>query len=222
MIAVPSKAIRFGSRFIPVHLLGAMLEGSVFPGAWSFDYSAGVGNGRADNIAEAGDGGDVDNSRAWVASVGLRHDAFYNLRVGGGVYGDRFENTAGARTHEYIASAFVTLERETPEVVAEYFFVHHEDQSTLLTNQHHSYYVQLAYRLPWVDQTFKPYARAESMDIEESDPAFLGLEQDHRRYLVGLRVDFPTTVALKLEGQRLREGERDYFNRFYGALSLAF
>ena len=215
-------AIRFGSRFVPVHLLGAMVEGSIFPSAWSVDYGAGLGNGRANNIAEAGDGGDADNSRAWVAHAGLRHDAFYDLQVGGAVYGDRFGNTTGNRTQEYIASAFIVLARETPELISEYFYVNHEDRATNVTNTHHSYYVQLAYRLPFADQAFKPYGRAESIDVEESDPAFVGLESDQRRYLAGLRIDFPATVALKLEGQRLREGNREYYNQFFGALSMAF
>ena len=210
-------AIRFGSRFVPVHLLGAMVEGSVFPGNWSFSYTGAIGNGRGNNIAEAG-----DNVRAYVVDVGLRNDRFYDVQVGGGIYGDRFTNTSGSRTEEYIASAFIVVSRETPELISEYFYVHHKDQADGSTNSHQSYYVHVAYRLPWAHRWLKPYARAEIMEIEEADPAFVGLESDHRRFLVGLRTDFPATVALKLEVQRVKVARRDYFNQFFTALSLAF
>ena len=48
---------RFGGEFIPVHFVGMIVGGDVPSGSMNLSYQAGVGNGRGDNIAGAGDGG---------------------------------------------------------------------------------------------------------------------------------------------------------------------
>src|SRR3989449_6827443 len=40
------EMVQFGGKFIPVHFVGALVEGSLPAGGWNVNYQAGVGNGR--------------------------------------------------------------------------------------------------------------------------------------------------------------------------------
>lgn len=225
--------VKFGSQFLPIHFVGAMLDGRFFPGGLTLSYTAGVGNGRAESAARAGDAGDANNHRALLLSLGLRHDAFYDLQIGGSAFVDRFPVHDGVDVDEQVYSGYVVLSRETPEIIAEYFLVRHQDEFTGMDTDNTSYYVQVAYRLPWFNEVLKPYARLENMDIDENDRAFNlppstdghhggVIIQDLDRYLVGIRYDFATVVCLKFEGRRYNlDGGKD-ISEFFTSLNLAF
>lgn len=215
------RAVRFGSNFLPIHMVGAMVEGKVFPNGLSVSYAGGVGNGRNENLARAGDAGDADNHRALLLQLGLRPDIMYDLEVGAAVYFDRMPVKNGPPPDEQILSAYVVLAREKPEFLGEFFFVRHEDDTTHRNSGNTSYYVQAAYRLPIWNEILKPYARVETIDID-NDPVFDGLEQDTRRFLAGIRIDFAAMAAFKLEGRRGREGIAPYANEMSASLAVAF
>ena len=215
-------AVKFGSTFIPIHFVGAMLEGKFFPRGFNFSYAGGIGNGRDVNAARAGDAGDANNNRALLVQLGLQPDAFYDLQVGGAVYLDRVAIENGPSPKEQIVSAFVVLAREKPEVLGEFFYVRHEDETTGKATDNTSYYVQVAYRLPMLGERLKPYGRVEEMDIDGEDPVFATVVPNLRRYLAGLRIDFATTAALKLEGRRFRENNKEYVNEFFTSVNIAF
>ena len=58
------EMIQFGGRFLPVHFVGALVEGAVPAGGWNLNYKAGVGNGRGTVISRGGDAGDNNGDRA--------------------------------------------------------------------------------------------------------------------------------------------------------------
>src|SRR5271169_1169439 len=66
------EMIKFGGSLIPVHFVGAEAEGNIPSGGLGLGYSLGLGNGRGTPFSKAGDSGDVNNNRAWVASVFAR------------------------------------------------------------------------------------------------------------------------------------------------------
>jgi hypothetical protein len=215
-------AIKFGSKFVPVHFVGAMAEGRFFPGGFSISYAGGVGNGRAESTGRAGDAGDVNNHRALLLQLAFRHDAFYDLQIGGAAYVDRVPIESEPDLDEQIFSAFLVLSKETPEILGEFFFVRHQDDFTANDTESTSYYVQIAYRLPWVGERFKPYARYEDMDIDGQDRAFAGVVPDLNRIVAGIRFDFATMAAIKLEGRRVSENDGDDIDEFYAALNFVF
>src|SRR6266849_2193747 len=49
---------QFGGRFIPVHFVGSLVEGSTPASGWNVSYQAGIGNGRGNVISRGGDAGD--------------------------------------------------------------------------------------------------------------------------------------------------------------------
>jgi hypothetical protein len=60
---------QFGGKFIPVHFVGALVEGATPAGGLNFNYNFGVGNGRGNVISRAGDAGDNNNARAYLVQL---------------------------------------------------------------------------------------------------------------------------------------------------------
>lgn len=202
------EMIRFGSRFLPVHFVGAMVEGSFPATPLGIGYAAGVGNGRHDDISRAGDAGDVDGHRAVLAAVHARPQRFQRLQVGGAAYLDRAGTDAGIDVDERILSAHAVWTAEAPEVIAEYARVTHEPVEGGEDWTSDGWYLQLAYRLPAGLDRLKPYGRVERIAVPEGDPLFGPLGLDYRGRIAGVRFDFEDLAAVKLEYRNERfEGE---------------
>lgn len=191
------EAIKFGSRYVPVHFVGAMVEGNLT--TTPVHYALGFGNGRADDIAGAGDAGDVNGHRAFFASGSLRPSSLFGFRVGGAVYVDRVSTGGVEFADEMIASGHVVWNRGDVRAAAEYIHVSHEEIDSGLSTGSPSYYIHLGYRLSGVAQDFTPYARYEDMDIDPTDAVFSGLLGDYQAIVIGLRYDFDALAALKAE-----------------------
>ena len=175
--------------------------------------SLGVRAGRtptlvASNFAKAGDSGDINDNRAFVANVFARPARLYGLQVGGSYYRDKLTPKAGINFDEWIASAHVVWTKEHPEVLAEYANVHHQDLQTLQTFNTTGYYVQLAYRFPWQENKWKPYYRFEYIHRPTFEPVwdFGGANSvvDLVGSLVGVRYDITSYAAFKGEYRRSR------------------
>src|SRR2546426_11942342 len=80
------EMVQIGGSFIPVHFVGLLAEGNVPSGGLGLGYSVGLGNGRSSVFSRAGDSGDANNNRAWVATVFSRPARFYGFQFGGSVY----------------------------------------------------------------------------------------------------------------------------------------
>src|SRR2546425_487175 len=96
------EMVQFGGRFIPVHFVGALVEGGVPAGGWNLNYQAGVGNGRGSVISRSGDFGDNNNNRAWLVNVFTKPDVAFGLQVGGSVYFDRITSAGRPEFSERI------------------------------------------------------------------------------------------------------------------------
>lgn len=166
------EMIQFGGIFLPVHFLGLLSEGEIPSGGVGLNYQVGLGNGRNENIARAGDSGDINNHRAWVMNVFARPVRAQGLQVGGSLYGDEITSGILPRTRELISSAHIVWVHETPEFLAEFANVRHYVPQIGQTFNSQAYYVQAAYRLPWFDKKWKPYYRFEHIHIPMGDPIF--------------------------------------------------
>lgn len=209
------EMVKFGTRFIPVHFVGMLAEGSAPATPLGLGYSLGVGNGRGSVISRAGDAGDVNGSRAWMANLFARPAALLGLQVGGGYYRDRITPDSGPDAQEQIVSAHVALERERPEVIAEYVRVTHEPVGSNAAVHHQAAFVQLAYRLRGWARALKPYARVENLAIGAGDPIFPASEMEYRAAIAGLRYDFAPYAALKSEYRLERFATSERFHSLY-------
>lgn len=210
------EMIRFGGRFQPVHFLGMLAEGNIPSGPLGLGYEIGLGNGRAGTISRAGDAGDVNNNRAWVARVIARPTGLRGLQVGGAIYGDEITPTpalsGNPRFSELIESAHIVWTSETPEFLSEFANVHHRDSLTGTVYNSQAYYVQLGYRLPWRQRKWKPYYRFEYMHIPATEPLFSFPDfevKDLVSSTAGIRYDISDFAALKWEYRHTKRGPTD-------------
>lgn len=220
------EMIRFGGRFQPVHFLGMLAEGSIPSGPLGLGYNAGLGNGRAGNIARPGDSGDVNSNRAWVASVFSRPAALNGLQVGGAIYGDLISPvpflTGNPQFRELITSAHIVYTKETPEFLAEFAHVRHRNAFTQTEFNSDAAYVQVAYRLPGEAGKWKPYYRFEWSNINPGDPLFSVASQpapmvnDLTGSTVGVRYDITSLAAFKAEYRHTaRKATEPVINGFF-------
>ena len=192
------EMVQFGGSFLPVHFVGTQVEGSLPAGGLNLNYNLGLGNGRGGVISRTGDFGDINNNRAWLANVFVKPDRLYGLQAGGSVYRDELNPIGGPVAREWIRSAHIAWQRESPEVIAEFANVTHEPVFGAVTSNSQAFYIQTAYRLPWYQRLWKPYYRFEYMHIPRSDAIFRDLPS-FSGSTAGLRYDISSFAALKFE-----------------------
>ena len=112
------ETVKFGSNVIPIHFLGLLLEGNL--GQTNFNYKLGYGNGRSEDIHDPGDLGDVNDSGAFLGALNYRLPGRNRLTTGLSLYIDQVEPELEPKIDEQIATAYVVLEGESPEVIVEY------------------------------------------------------------------------------------------------------
>jgi hypothetical protein len=194
------EMVQFGGQFIPVHFVGALIEGATPAGGWNINYQAGVGNGRGNVISRAGDAGDNNARPAWLLNMFAKPDMAFGLQVGGSVYVDRVTTTGRPAFDERILAGHLVWQREDPEFIAEIANVRHEQVGGPLSESSLAYYIQTAYRLPIFDSLWKPYFRFEHIDIASADPVFAGVPNLDGS-TVGVRYDASTYAAIKAEAR---------------------
>ena len=165
------EMVKFGSKLVPIHFVGVLLEGSLPTGRLGLDYKAGFGNGRHENIARSGDAGDLNGDKAWMVQVNAKPQDFYGLQTGLGFYSDEITMEGSPNIEESTVSAYAVWSKESPELLFEYLHSTH----TLVTDSSakgnvDAWYAQFAYRLPGKRNQWKPYARYERNEIDDSDP----------------------------------------------------
>jgi hypothetical protein len=190
------EMIQIGGTFIPVHFVGFLAEGNIPLGAAGLSYNVGVGNGRGEIISRPGDPGDINNNRAWVANIYSRPVKLYGLQLGASVYRDKITLPTGD-FREWITGAHVVWTKEKPELLAEVANVNHRNILTNQVTNNTAFYVQMGYRLPWLEKSLKPYYRFEHTHTPFSEQVFTN--QDLVGSIVGLRYDITSYAAFKSE-----------------------
>jgi len=215
------EMIQFGGRFLPVHFVGALMEGGVPAGGWNVNYKAGVGNGRASVISRAGDAGDVNGNRAWLLNGFSKPDKPFGLEFGGSFYRDLVTVSASGDFDETIVGGYVIWHKEDPEIIAEFANVRHQDDPGAKPGTwSHAYYIQGAYRLPWQNRLWKPYVRFEHVGVNPQDVVFASVPNLDQT-LLGLRYDASQFAAIKGEFRTWTRGEASQRN-YGGFFQISF
>ena len=218
------EMVQFGGSFIPIHFVGALVEGAAPASGLNVNYNFGLGNGRSGVINRAGDWGDINNNRAWLVNLFSRPSALYGLQFGGSVYRDLIAPVgalAGTAFHEWIESAHVVWNKENPELIAEFANVTHQQVGGSLTSNSQAWYVQTAYRLPGPARLWKPYYRFEYIHIPGSDKLFKAVPS-LAGSTVGVRYDISSFAALKFEWRNLRRPGEPRVNGAFAQTSFTF
>jgi len=213
---------QFGGSFIPVHFVGTLVEGEAPASGLNLNYNFGLGNGRGAVISRPGDFGDVNNNRAWLANIFVKPDHPYGLRVGGSVYRDELNPLIAPAAREWIQSANVVWDKETPEIIAEFANVTHTPIQGGVTSNSQAYYVQTAYRLPFLQKLWKPYSRFEYIHVPKSDPIFRSVVPSFSGWTFGLRYDISSFAAFKWEYRRYDRRDLPIINGAFIQTSFTF
>lgn len=213
------EMIQTGGTFQPVHFVGILAEGTVGPPAVGLGYNLGVGNGRGAIISRAGDAGDVNGNRAWLAKIYARPASLYFLEIGGAAYHDLVPVANSDGFPELITSAYAALTTELPEVIAEFANVRHHDPATGLDYNSQAFYLQAAVRLP-AQPALKPYARFEKLLGVTAEPVFGNVSSSTGT--AGLRFEVTDAVALKGEYRRMHRPNGPTVNGLYLQTALTF
>jgi len=194
------EMVKFGSKILPIHFVGVLAEGTLPGNKIGMSYKAGFGNGRHANIGRAGDAGDINGDKAWMAQVQISPERYYGLVAGLGYYQD--EVTPGDRPpiKEGTFSAFAAWTRESPEIIVEYLQSDHESiANSADSGDVRAWYAQVGYRLNGDRNLWKPYLRLEDTDVDSTDPLLFDQGLDHDARILGVRWDFNPYAALKFE-----------------------
>jgi hypothetical protein len=213
---------QFGSSFIPVHFVGALLEGQTPASHLNLNYNVGIGNGRGQIISRAGDAGDINSNRAWLVNAYIKPDALYGLQVGGSVYRDSINTTTGLAAREWIESAHLVWQKETPEFIAEFANVHHEPANGGRVSNSQAWYMQAAYRLPGIAKPWKPYYRFEQIHVPRSDAIFRSVVPVFSGSTAGIRYDISSFAAFKVEYRNYWRRDLPSFHGIFTQTSFTF
>jgi hypothetical protein len=197
------------------------VEGAVPAGGVNLNYNFGLGNGRGSVISKAGDWGDINSNRAWLATVFSRPNHPYGLQVGASVYRDLITPVGAIPVREWIQSAHIVWAKENPELIAEFSNVAHQQVGTGFQSNSQAWYVQTGYRLPWFEKLWKPYYRFEYIHIPGSDHLFR-LVPSLAGSTVGVRYDISSFAALKFEYRNLRRPGEPRINGAFAQTSFTF
>lgn len=194
------EMVRFGSKIVPIHFVGALMEGNIPGNSLGLTYMAGFGNGRHENIARAGDAGDINGNQAWMVQLNASPHKLFGLRAGVGYYTDVASPADREDIREKTVSAYLAWVKESPEVIFEILQSKHNfDANSSVSGDTNAWYLQLAYRLKGKNRNWKPYARFESTDVDETDPLLGDQNLDYDAGILGVRWDFNPYAALKGE-----------------------
>jgi hypothetical protein len=189
--------VKVGGTFTPLHFVGALAEGNIPSGGLGLGYNVGIGNGRGNIISRPGDAGDINNNRAWVAKLFARPTKAYGLELGGSFYRDKITLPSGLNYREWIGTGYLVWTKGAPEFLAEFDNVNHRNIVTNAVSNSNASYVQLGYRLPWFERTWKPYYRFEYTHMPLSEQVFT--YQPQVESIFGLRYDISNFAAFKSE-----------------------
>jgi hypothetical protein len=194
------EIVKFGSKVVPIHFVGALMEGNIPSKNMGLSYLAGFGNGRHANITRAGDAGDINGEQAWMVQLNSTPDKFFGLHMGVGFYTDLVSPADREDIREKTASAHVAWAKESPEVIFEYLQSKHNlEANSSISGDTRGWYLQLAYRLKGKNRNWKPYARVESTKVDETDPLLGDQNLNYEAGILGVRWDFNPYAALKGE-----------------------
>ncbi len=194
------EMIKFGSRYMPTHFVGLLAEGGLPSSPLGLGYSVGFGNGRAANIARAGDAGDVNDQRAWTASVRSRPVSIVGLELGASFSRDQLLAPDGSDANERIYALHAVLDRDSPEILAEWAHVTHDPATGAADSPgSDAYYIQLGYRLPSSFGSVKPYVRVEQVVVPAEAYVFEPLRLNYDGVVAGVRSVRGIFLALRLE-----------------------
>ena len=162
---------------------------------------------------------DDNEYKSFNLAFHIKPDAIPGLQIGAGVYHDTLTPEGLARTDELFLHSHVIYKSADWEWLNEGFLMRHE----MRNNGIHwtpAAYSQLARQL----NAFRPYVRFSYINAPESDLALGLIGATGLRWgpSVGVRYDFSSLTAFKLQYDHVRSNTERNYNEFTGQVSFTF
>lgn len=188
---------------LPLHFVGLELTGRTLDTEFAtIGYNALVSNGRGRTLEAIQLSGDINDNKLWGFRLDVQPSGLEGLNLGASVIGDTIPSdpTVPGREgsiDELIAGGYLVYLEDPIELLVEGQMIRHHDDELHRTFYSSGGYAQLAYRY----RKLKPYYRFDLLRINGNDPFYAERPQiqDTSQHTFGLRWDWATFAALKLE-----------------------
>ena len=206
---------------LPVHTVGVSIHGAIPSGGLNLSYFLEVGNGVNFNTAGSNPvQNEIDNNQNKSVNLAFvaKPDWFPGGQFGVGAYHDTLSPQGQPRTDEWIWNAHAVYHSSLWEFMAEGFLTRHKPVGQA---EHYTpmFYVQGSRKFG----LFTPYARFTYANASSNDQIYSAiLNEDGPIYgpSIGLRYDFSTFVALKIQYDYVIQSEYQAANEL--TLQAAF
>ena len=209
------EMIQFGGRFLPVHFVGALVEGALPAGGLNLNYKAGIGNGRAHGHQPR------RRRRRRQRPAGLAPERLHQARqavrprarrrvVRRPDHTQRRPASTGSRSSR--ATWCGTRRRPSSSRSLPACAIGNTTPSRQPTTWSQAFYVQAAYRLPWQERLWKPYFRFEHIGIDPAEVVFATVP-DLDQATIGVRFDASQFAAIKGEYRTWTRGSGSQRNQ---------
>lgn len=205
---------------LPVHFVGVQVSGDVDLGGPSLFYAAAMANGRGDINDFVQNVEDENQSKAFVFMTTLHPTGIEQLGIGASSYFDRIPRNPDQpgrdqKIDEGIFGGHLNYTEDPWELLVEGQAIRHD--SDVGDWWDYGAYAQIAY----VVGRLKPYYRFDWLKIDPNDRYYQGLEgvEDTKQHTLGLRFDWTTFAATKIE---LRRRDSNTFDSWEAAAQAAF
>jgi hypothetical protein len=198
---------------LPMHNSGVELTGTIPSSRGRFNWVVFVSNGRGRVPTDTQEFSDRNDAKAIDVGGGWAPGSVENLWMGLFFRADKIAPNASdplrqGSIQEYIGSFQLDYRGERIEVLGEFAYIENQDEQSDQDFGHWSTYLQLGYR---VGDRWTPYTRVDFREMDQGDPYFASVDRDLDvwEWLVGVRFDFISNAALKLEVGFGEREERD-------------
>ena len=185
---------------LPMHSVGLEASGA-FPGRrMVLEYALNITNGRGKRSDKVQMTQDANDQKALNAYLRLKPVSIPGLAFGGNIYLDKIppDSSIDSRNgdiNERILGAYLVYLQGRYEFLSEMCHIQHYDKVRRKYHDTLGFYLQGAYQI----DSFKPYYRFDFTDIAEGDPYYSPGFYSLRKHTLGLRWDFSSWSALKVE-----------------------
>jgi hypothetical protein len=189
-----------GGGILPMHFVGIEASGRFETPIGLFKYTTTVSNGRGRTPDAIQLTDDLNDSKMVALELVWLPSAVPDLAVGANFVYDDIPSDPGVRgkLDEYIAGGYVVYTGRPLEIHVEGQYIRHEAGSSYNSL---GGYAQISYKIgDWT-----PYYRFDLLEVDGDDPFYAELPEaiDTRQHSLGVRFDWTSFLALKLEYQRV-------------------
>ncbi|HAM72247.1 MAG TPA: hypothetical protein DCM86_11445 [Verrucomicrobiales bacterium] len=212
-----------GGGLIPTHGVGLAFHGAIPSGSLNMNYAFEISNGRSYHSNNGNNPvlnvNDDNEYKAFNLALTVKPDGLEGVQAGAGVYHDTLTPENLPRTDEFLFHGHIVYKNSTWEWLNEGFLMRHHERGGG-THWSPAAYTQVARAFG----KWKPYARFSYVNATDADNALTLIGANGLRWgpSVGIRYDFSSLAAIKLQYDRVQQQSDRNLNQFTTQVAFTF